>query len=296
MTSFVTKVTEKTPLAWYKLNEKSGTTITDSGSAKLNGTYEGSVPYISTAQPLGGAGNIDGSHEWNENNANYGKVAAGAAFKPTNAETIAWIYPKKFGKLMGIFEHGTSGSAGNFGIAIETSGLVKITAVPSGGSLETLVGEKALTLNQWSIVYLRHNGTKIELFINEVKEGIKTMTASTIAAAEGSNFIGNIAAGSSCFNGYIGQVVCFNKVLAEENIKTLYKSGIGLSEASGEYTLNNEISNLTEVTAGLPSGKVHDHLKREVAGVVTYTLPGEASDAGEARRLRYEGQRLLIEK
>jgi hypothetical protein len=56
---------------------------------------------------------------------------------------------------------------------------------------------------------------------------------------------------------------------------------------AGKFKLNTGglgLTNLSQITGSLPSGKAYDHLVRNVAGTVTLTLPGEEADAIEARK------------
>lgn len=87
--TFVSTVTGLAPYAWYRLNESSGTTLTDSSSNSRNGTYSGTF----TLQQTGYTN--DGNHSVLSTANTFFNLTSGSTQpgnSPTTPFTIAFIY------------------------------------------------------------------------------------------------------------------------------------------------------------------------------------------------------------
>ena len=160
----------------------------------------------------GGSANFNAIGETliiNDADANFVEGLSGVTFG-------GWIYPRTngIGTSYGrIIEQGTST------IEMNIEGNRKITCK---GSYETLISpELSLNYNEWSHVLCVFNETAKKIFINGVliaeSDGI-TPTRTTTADLG----IGNNPGGSRTFDGYIDEVIIYNRALNNNEVLQLY--------------------------------------------------------------------------
>ena len=153
---FNTTITVVAPLAWYKADASSGTTLTDSSGNSNNGTLTGTASFAS-----GVSGNAL-------------SVAGGNANLPTgivsglNDFTIsAWVRPTSLANWARIFDFGT-GTTVNMFLTADAGGTnaLRFAITTSGNGAEQQLNGPALTLNAWTHVAVTLSGNNATLYVN----------------------------------------------------------------------------------------------------------------------------------
>ena len=86
----------------------------------------------------------------------------------------------------------------------------------------TLVGNAALPMNQWSMVALSYDGTNRRIYLNGVLDA--TGTAPPITGDDTGSAIGSVVGPNATFSGRIDEVMIYNRALATSEILDLYNA------------------------------------------------------------------------
>lgn len=211
---------DQTCVGWWKLDEASGTTATDSSGAGSTGTYTGS-PTLNTEGIFGGAMKIDGTA---------GKYldagTANALNLSSNYFTIsAWV---KFTSTSGTQWLVARDEASNRGFAWGFISGKQTYSV--GGSGSSGVGS-TLSANTWYHVVItseRPSLTTNKFYLNGKLDHTATGASAVPNVTGVSTSIGErkYSGFEQAFNGSIDDVRIYNRVLSDIEIYSLYRSGI----------------------------------------------------------------------
>ena len=212
-------------VGWWKLDETSGTTASDSALTN-HGTLYGN--------PVWMPGQIDGSLDC-DTSGDYVRIPDNASLNPAQQITIAfWIYARTAGG--GIYKYAScpssGGSPGNsrayYAIIGTNAQLVIYSAVNTSDSL-TSIG--TVSLNQWQHIAATFNQGLAKIYINGQLDNTKTMSVSSIMNdAQPVTFGGYWQYCTPTFvqtlNGMLDDVRIYNRALNNGEVQQLYEAGL----------------------------------------------------------------------
>jgi hypothetical protein len=204
------------PVAYWKLDEGSGTTAQDSSGNSNTGTITaGTGKYVSGK--FGDAYNFD-------NAATVINAGSGTNLDdlPTSGLTLnAWIYPKGAGEnSLGFIMAKNVGTTPNAGWVLRMNSTTSLTFTVDGSTdLVRTTNTSMVTQNAWNYVTVTWDGVittaaSVHIFINGVEATYATTTngASRVSDASSTFYIGNDSTSARTFNGYIDDVKVYNYV------------------------------------------------------------------------------------
>lgn len=201
-------------IAYYKLDETSGTTATDSVGSN-DGTITGTVA-------LGETGKIETSYEFSA----AGRVVLGTVFDNSSTLTMAgWVYLPDT-SVKGAFVK-IGGDDDGYGVGVGST-----TFDNEGNNLIVIREWIAWRVDGaigtgWHHIAMTRNGTTLTTFIDGVEEATD---ANTIKAADKGSGIGGRYAGTRLLSqGKLDEWGFWDRVLTDAEITELYNSGSGLT-------------------------------------------------------------------
>jgi hypothetical protein len=206
------------PLAYWKMEEGSGTTVKNSGSGgiTIDATLTGTAsPTWSNNGKFGKALSFTNGYAQTSNQTINSSFTYSAWFKPTSA-FVNW-----------------AAVITNLYHAAPASG---INIVPMNGSIRICYGDGVnsysnytitvpeIVLNQWNNAAVSYDGTNIKLFVNGV---LKDSRAATVVQTSQNIRMGIWASSYAdyLFNGLIDEVKIYNAALSEDEIEADFNQG-----------------------------------------------------------------------
>jgi hypothetical protein len=217
--AYDTEVTADAPSARWKLDEQSGTTLSDSTANSRTATLAAGTARPA-APPLvfnGSSHTFDGS--------SYFTVDASKSQLTGPITVEAWIRPSQVVTQMAIVEKYDLAASGN-GFALRVNGggnVLFYVSNTSGGA--SVVSDRAIVANRTYHIVATANGSSIRVYINGALEGT-TSTALTPTSGTASLKIG--ARGDDAatrFSGQIDEVATYSSALSETRIAAHYQTG-----------------------------------------------------------------------
>jgi len=224
----VTRVTLKTPpiekqiekklVAWWKLDETGGRTVSDSSGGNAHGALVGDPRWRPTGGKIGGALEFNGADD-------YVEVVAGPSFHLVDQITVAaWIKVKQFDKpFQTIIAKGDttwriSRDAGGDGLIFATGHDSRLHAARGGLSVDD---------GQWHHVVGVYDGRMIGLYIDGRLDASESATDKIPINSQPITIGENAGERGRCWSGLIDDVQIYNHALMPEQVTALY-SGKGL--------------------------------------------------------------------
>lgn len=222
---YIDFVLSDNPVAFWKLDEITGTVAADSSLNGLSGTYTGGYTLGATPPANApGAVLLNGS-------SGYVYCGAPAALNLTAAWTLeAWLYltatPSGCGIISDVYAAG-----GNvlyelgFGTSVFSAASTLAAGYYTGSAWQIVVGP-SLTLNTWHHVTVVYNGTTLVLYV----DGVQVATATPSQAPRAGNnglYIGHRhdTTASPYFPGRIASAAIYGTALSAERISAHYNAG-----------------------------------------------------------------------
>jgi hypothetical protein len=209
---------EKGMVGYWKLDDASGTSATDSSGNGNTGTLTNG-PTWTTGQ-IGGAVDFDGTNDYIDSGTGSSLNVGG-----TNLTISAWA-KKTTGTdgVMNIVNRGQSGVGGyNFGIGVNTCGAHSMN-MSKLGVVHICVGSFPQDTN-WHHVVAVWNSSGQKIYVDGVVSGTDSNNQSFNAAYSGSLKIGMDYDGtSSPFKGSLDEVRIYNRALSADEVAKLYKT------------------------------------------------------------------------
>lgn len=204
-------------IGYWKLNEGTGTSTSDSSGNNVTGTLTNSPSWTNSAK-FGNAVSFDGSAGPNADVIDLGDQAA---FELNTLTISGWIYRSgscQFNTCP-IF---SKGMTNNLGYSLETvvSGSEKLRFTINDGS-QTVTGATTITSNTWHHVAATMDGKNIRLYVNGI---LDADTAQFVTPNYGSETakIGNRNDNAAVtFNGSIDDVRLYNRALSSREVRFL---------------------------------------------------------------------------
>jgi large repetitive protein len=213
-------------VAYFPMNEGSGSAIKDSSAYHHNGTTTGSPTWIAgvegTALSLSGTGQ-------------YATVSDTATLDITSGITLAaWVKPGKTGTQYLIKKAVQTGTNG-YELSMATTGtfFVRFNQTTSGNLYR--LDSKTLystLLNTWVHVAATYDGTTMRLYLNGVEDSAKARTV-TIATNALALAIGAESNGGSPFQGAMDEVRVYNRALSPVEVAALAATQYTITASAG---------------------------------------------------------------
>lgn len=253
--------------AWYQFNENNQSASDSSGNGNtgtLNGYSFNNGQLNNVTQITGYYGN---AYNFSTTLGNQSYVLLG-----NNASTLnisgqftisAWIYPlnstEAFRKTIVSKKQGSTG----YGLVLEATSRTLRGDVYGLTDTYTSGSPTAISVNAWSYVTLRYNGTHITTFVNCTQQ-LNDASTGNVSSSTATPRIGTIASGSAeQFNGTIDEVrihtVALNGTQICQEMNSPYPvNGNGLvASYSFESNFTNATGNYTYDTNNLVAGQIN---------------------------------------
>jgi regulation of enolase protein 1 (concanavalin A-like superfamily) len=211
----------ETPVAYYPLDEGSGTTTGDASGNGHDGTIIGTVPWIEGAPGFGTGLDFP---------ATAGNYVNCGTFNPSGSDDImtvsAWFKCETLGGYQCIVGKAVETSTGtvHWQLTLNATGQVgwKLSGTAGYAAIST-----AVTAGEWYHTAMVKNGTNGELFLNGESAGTQTgLAAFPATGVEYPVMIGAVR--SFLFNGVIDEVALFHAALSKEDIQAVMNGGLAV--------------------------------------------------------------------
>jgi hypothetical protein len=200
-------------VAQWKMDEGSGTNLTDASEYGNNGTTVGSPVWVTGK--IGQALQLDG-------NTQYAAISNSASLNPTTAITLsAWIKPEQLGTQY-ILKKAINSNTDGYELSLSSSGKVffRINQKTSGDTYRiNSLGSYPTDGNTWMHVAATYDGAVLKLYINGVEDA--SLTLINPPAINTNSLIIGIGAqpdGQSKFKGSIDDARIYNIALNPSDI------------------------------------------------------------------------------
>ncbi len=237
---------------YWKLDDASGTTATDSSVNANNGTLTGG--------PTWGTGKIGGATDFT--GTQYITIPNSTPLQVTRDMTVSfWLYLRGYGPggWNPIINKFSTDISNEFNIRFQTSTTGQFYSGGSGAINTFLTWDPSadVGLNNWVHVVARRNITAgtMDMWFNGVKKRSTSASGLTDATTQPLQFGGgpNGGAGGVVFDGLLDEVRIYNRAISDEEIAQLYRlnrpSGTDTS-LKGYWSFNGKDTNWTSTTAG----------------------------------------------
>lgn len=212
-------VVAASPVSYWKLDEKSGTSAIDSTTNARTGTYHGGFALAQVSAIAGEVGTVvgGGSVELN-GTTGYMQVPFSSALNPSVFSVAFWVFPESTPTSeFALAQSGTSSTGWQF------------NQQPSGNIYAYLNGTTSVPgavagLGAWNHYVLTYNGTAANLYHSGVLVGSTTVTFSANTTKD--IFLGtDSTVGVGFFHGRFDEFAIFNTALSAQQVAGLYQAG-----------------------------------------------------------------------
>jgi hypothetical protein len=240
-------------VAWWELDETSGTTMVDSHSNALNGTYSGL-----TLNQTALAANLT-KCVTNPSGNNYAEVADNALLKRTgDLSVMTWIKRNgaqaAFPKL--VWKPGATKSSGHANYQIfynNSTGKIIFRVNVSTTTYDSVSTTSVADATTYFIVGTRE-ATSTKVWVNAIQEGSNTLPgSSSLATSTDSLRFGYHGFANDPWVGSQDQTAFFNAALTSTEISYLYNSGAGISYAALSSAASGGAADLGSVDLTFPT-------------------------------------------
>ena len=203
-------------IAYYKLDETSGTTVTDSTGTNNATNYNVTVNQT---------GKIDKAYDFNGNLA-YLQSGAQSFTGNSNYTISAWIKTDVADTYQVIFSNGIESPEAGLKFKINSNNTIGVDLANVVGTTST----STVSTGTWYFVTLTKSENTYQIYINGSADGSAgTITSSNISAI-GTQRIGrDVSSGTDYFNGLLDEVGVWSRALTSQEVSDLYNSGDGIS-------------------------------------------------------------------
>lgn len=163
-----------TPLWWARLNEPSGSTVTDSATGAHNGTYPPSFTLNVAGATTDGDKAVTAGGSTTDT-----LIATNAWMDTTTAWSAAvWVKTSTTGTERTAFGRGTNTTTINWSLGVSTTNkaLVRNRTSASSGSI---IGTTTITDGAWHLIVGTWDGTNFKLYVDGVQENSNTAQGGT---------------------------------------------------------------------------------------------------------------------
>ncbi len=220
-------VAESNLVGWWKFDEGSGTTASDSAGSH-NGSLQGSPQW--TIGKIGGGIDFNGV-------SGYIEIADDDSLTPSSEITIAfWLY-NRGGKDAGIFKYaacaggpGSPGRSRAYNIILRSAtSLLQFTIFSAVDVYDNLYSDNTIETNGWHHIATTFDQGQAKIYVDGVPNGSKTMSVSSIMNDDNPLIFGGYwnycetGTFAQRLNGILDDVRIYNKALSSEEINEIYR-------------------------------------------------------------------------
>lgn len=209
-----------TPVAWWRLNESTGTTAADARGS-FPGTYT-SGPTLAQTGALFGDGAYSVDFDGTDDHV---LIDYHASLNPSAVTIAAWVRLDTIGATHTVVDTVNAGSTAGYRLTIDTAGRVRFGVAEAAGYSEG-TGTTVLTTGTWYHVAGVIVGGQRYVYVNGVVEAgptADTYTANTTNPLR----IGRNNASANPLNGRIQDVTLYNVQLTTAQLLAMYQRGAG---------------------------------------------------------------------
>lgn len=204
------------PVAYWKMDENTGTTAYDSSGNHLHGTF--------TNGPTWNAGKFGSGVKFDGTNDEIRSTSS--SFEITSAITVqAWVKVANFNGVNDVqILNKTNGSNG-YGLEIGFSSHVPKFRVGNGTSYNTISASTVILTDKWYFITGTQaaDGTQ-KIYVNGILENTATITGS-LTAAVGQNFSLGTRGGGDLLNGNLDEFKIYNYVRTQSQVMEDFNNG-----------------------------------------------------------------------
>jgi Concanavalin A-like lectin/glucanases superfamily len=230
MSGYQSILSSLNPVAYWKLDETSGTAISDSA---------GSADGTATGVSLNETGAVSTSHTsvLFSGASSYINIPDTAALNITTGglSISAWIYPTTTAGYRAILGKG-NGGGGVYAylFALDSGTLFPSLYMSTPNALWSNRATTPVVLNSWNHVAVTYNptGSKLIYYVNGVEAGNYTVSGGAVAVSPERLEIGTMINNGYSFVGKIDEVAIFNSVLDLSEVSALYSSFVSCRSAT----------------------------------------------------------------
>lgn len=221
-TRYAAAVLADSPIAYWKLDETSGTTAADAGAAGATGS-----------RPAGlgsSAGAMDGSTAALFNGVSGVSlisvpVAAGSVLDLSAAFSVeAWIRPTAVNQNGGIAEKTRAGGVNTQFLLFLENGFLSWRLMGSGFGGLTLNPVRP-AINTWSHVVGTFDGTTARLYLDGQQVAAQAIGSGSVFSGSGPLLIGHLGTGVYSFTGAIDDVAVYGSALPASRVLAHFEAG-----------------------------------------------------------------------
>ncbi len=231
--SAATEETGSAPVAYYKFDEGTGTTVNDSSPYKNSATATGTTWQPESQCLFGKCLHFDGSTSY----VNLGHPVQTQFGGTATFSISAWVRPTSLSPNKFIFTKYNSTVAAQYSLGLQSS---KLTFSREVSPFNT-VGATTFTTNKWYYVTATYDGTTARVYVNGVLDASQAIgsASNTTNAKNTDTLIGAYLSSSSpanFFSGDIDEVKVYNYTRSQAQVQTDYLQGaskIGSSAVVG---------------------------------------------------------------
>jgi len=225
-----------TPYGHWHLNELSGTTVEDSSGNDRDGTTNNMEDSDWVTGKLNNCLYFDGVDE-------YVSFEDIAGFERTDSFSFNfWFKTSGSINIMDLISRiQTIGNERGYSILMETTGQISVLLQSSSGTSNYIkvITDDSFNDNQWYNISISYNGSSdasgIVIYVNTIQVSTTTISnnlTGTIVNAIPFQFSSRNSS-TNFYNGYLDEVIIYEKVLSEEEIIWRYNEGIGIETDKG---------------------------------------------------------------
>lgn len=261
--SYSSAVIADAPVAYWRLNDPSGTTATDSSGNGHNGTYSNvtlnATGALSSCDPTNAAGGFNGSSSYVSNSTNVGGFTLTTPFS-----VEAWFYTPSPGTEETLVANAYSTAGWN--LRLSPSGdanHIRFALLTSGSAYRYVDSTATVSASQWHHVVATYDGSNsptsgLKIYLDGTDVTGSIVNAGTLSTITTSNpvYLGRDNYSTPhYFNGSIDEVALFGSALSAARVQAHYQTGTAAFA---------DVSGATASTFTVPSGDGGDVLRAKI--------------------------------
>jgi hypothetical protein len=280
--SYPTAVLANNPVAYYRMDDSSGTTMMDASTNGHNGTYGTSVT-LGVPGLIASSGDTAGSFPGGTpSSAKVATVSGSAPFQPTTVSLEAWISESAAPTATeDIVTYGTTtGSALSYSIRLTSANILVAVVTTSSGTIQA-TGTTALSTGTGYDVVAGYDGDDVFLYVNGELQAATSASGAIVYGTTNALSIGGMTgSGRTGFAGTIDEVAVYGSALdaikvqshwnaAAAEVTDPYAAAVMTDAPKAYYRLDESGPAMYDATTNRLNGSYGSGITKRVAGLVS---------------------------